>query len=218
MTPFTAVTGTAAFLDEDDIDTDIIFPARFLLLMDKTGLGKHAFHERRHNGRQGFPFILDEPPYDSAKIFVAAKNFGTGSSREQAVWALADFGIRCIVAESFGEIFFANCFKNGILPIVKTGEELDLIRQAARTARPMTVDLVDQTISMGAARAIGFDVDPFRKSTLLSGLDEIGSILAEDGDDIHAFEQRQRAESPWLHLDRERLSHFDDLKAETALG
>jgi len=215
--PFTRITSVAAFLDEDAVDTDIIFPARFLLLLDKVGLGKHAFHERRHKP-SGEKFILDTPPYDRAQIFVAQKNFGTGSSREQAVWALVDFGIRCVIAESFGEIFFANCYKNGVLPIVASGEKLAAIRRAAGEAQEITVDLPSQTIQLADGTAISFDIDPYRKNALLNGLDDIGMILADDIEDIRAFEERQRRESPWLYLGADKLSHFDDLEKENALG
>lgn len=217
MKPFIRVQSVAAYIDEDSVDTDIIFPARFLLLLDKTGLGKHAFHERRHAKAGTAPFILDIPPYDKAEILVAAKNFGTGSSREQAVWALVDFGIRCLIAESFGEILYANCFKNGVLPIIKSGAELEAIRRAAGAGEQVVVDLEAQTIALSGGASISFAIEPFRKESLLMGLDEIGSILTEDSADIATFENRQRSESPWLYLTCEQLTYFDDLEKEKAL-
>lgn len=218
MKPFTKVTSVAAVFDEDDIDTDIIFPARFLLLLDKAGLAKHAFHERRHKpGGAPSDFVLDTPPFDKAQILVAGRNFGSGSSREQAVWCLADFGIRCIIAPSFGEIFYANCFKNGVLPIIRSEEEIEAIRAAGRSGEALTVDLEGCTVA-GPGFEQGFEIDPYRRDALLAGLDEIGSILAADEEAIARFEQNQRGKRPWLHLDRSKLSHFDDLAKEDALG
>ncbi|MEQ1950140.1 3-isopropylmalate dehydratase small subunit [Mesorhizobium sp. CN2-181] len=218
MTPFSSITSVAAVLEEDDVDTDIIFPARFLLLLDKAGLGKHAFHERRH-ARAGTnqPFVFDVAPFDKARILIAGRNFGTGSSREQAVWALVDFGIRCIIASSFGEIFYANCFKNGVLPVLRTAEEIAELQAAGRAGEEIAVDLVNQTISSASGLAQAFDIDSFRKDALLQGLDEIGSIHVHDMDDIIAFEARQRAGSPWLYLDGRKQSFFDDLDEEKAL-
>jgi 3-isopropylmalate/(R)-2-methylmalate dehydratase small subunit len=218
MKPFTTIESVAAYIDEDAVDTDIIFPARFLLLLDKTGLGKHAFHERRHAKAGVPPFILDTPPFDRTQILVARENFGTGSSREQAVWCLADFGIRCVIAASFGEIFFANCFKNGVLPIVKSGSELKAIREAAGSGETLVIDLNAQTITLSNGASFGFDIEAYCKHALLNGLDEIGLTLAEDSVDIDAFETRQRQSDPWLYLSGEQLRHFDDLERERALG
>lgn len=217
MTPFHAITSVVAVVEEDDIDTDIIFPARFLLLPNKSGLGKHAFHERRNVAPGATPFVLDRPPFDKAQILIASRNFGTGSSREQAVWALTDFGIRCVIAASFGEIFFANCFKNGVLAIVRSGDEFSALQAAGRAGEEITVDLVAQTISTRGGLMQSFEVDRYRREALLEGLDEIGSILARDMDDVRAFEERQRAAQPWLYLDRTDLSFFDDLDPENAL-
>ena len=165
------IESVAAPLPEADIDTDVIFPARFLLLLDKAGLGKHLFHERRYRRTAGRPISCStRPPFDKARILVADANFGSGSSREQAVWALADFGIRCVIAPSFGEIFYGNCFKNGVLPIVVTGE-----RACSTSCRPrqsgerFVVDLEAQTVD--PARRVGraFDIDPYRRRALLLG-------------------------------------------------
>ena len=140
-------------------------------------------------------FVLNTAPFDEAKIMVADANFGSGSSREQAVWALADFGIRCVIAPSFGEIFYSNCFKNGVLPIVLTGEAHANAMAAARTGQPFTVDLEKQTIMLPNGPAISFDIDPYRRRALMLGLDEIGGILADDADEIAAFEARHRRDN-----------------------
>ena len=212
MQKFERLSSVAAFLSETDVDTDIIFPARFLLLLDKAGLGRHLFHERRHKPDGGLTdFILNRPPYDAAQILVAGANFGSGSSREQAVWALADFGIRCVIAPSFGEIFYNNCFKNGVLPIILSPEQNAAVMAAAEAGGTISVDLEAQQITLPDGAAIEFDVNPFRRNALLQGLDEIGVILAEDADDITAFEAEQRRRAPWLYLDDGRL---DDLFAE----
>jgi 3-isopropylmalate/(R)-2-methylmalate dehydratase small subunit len=206
MDTFTTLTSIAAPLPETGIDTDVIFPARFLLLPNKTGLGRHLFHERRAAGG----FVLDQPPYQGARILVTGRDFGTGSSREQAVWALADFGIRCVIGTGFGEIFFSNCFKNGLLPIVLSEADHARILTEAEAALPITIDLPAQTITL-ADGVIGFDVEPWRKRALVEGLDEIGMILSDDITQIEAFEAAHRARRPWLFLTPGQLSHFDDI-------
>jgi 3-isopropylmalate/(R)-2-methylmalate dehydratase small subunit len=202
--PFTSLTSVAVPLPEGDVDTDIIFPARFLLLLNKDGLAGQLFHERRRSTGQP-RFVLDTPPFDRAKILVAGQNFGCGSSREQAVWAIADFGIRAILAPSFGEIFFNNCLKNGVLPIVMDRPAHERAMKAAFAEQPLTVDLQSQVVSLGDGEAIGFDIDAFARRMILLGLDEIGMILAEDQNDIVTFEARQRSEAPWLDLSGDRL-------------
>jgi 3-isopropylmalate/(R)-2-methylmalate dehydratase small subunit len=215
MEKFTTLTSVAAPLPETHLDTDVIFPARFLLLPDKKGLGEQLFNERRVNRTGAGPrFVLDTPPYDKARILVTGTAFGTGSSREQAVWALADFGIRCVIAPSFGEIFFANCFKNGVLPIVLGETQHEILMAEARAGRCLTIDLEAQQIRLEDGSGIGFEVDPHRKRTLLLGLDEIGLILSDDAEDIAAFEASQRRERPWLHLTPAQLACFDDLGEE----
>lgn len=216
MQKFTKITSPAAALREADVDTDVIFPARFLLLLDKAGLGKHLFHERRH-GRDGTrtDFVLNTPPFDGAEILVAGANFGSGSSREQAVWALTDFGIRCVIAPSFGEIFYSNCFKNGALPLVIQGDAHERVMQAAESGQALTVDLEAQSVLLPDGEIIGFEIDPYRRRTLMLGLDEIGSILADDAADIAAFEANHRSSQPWLFLDDGRLeSLFADTRAK----
>jgi 3-isopropylmalate/(R)-2-methylmalate dehydratase small subunit len=210
MDPFTTLTSVAAPFPEAQIDTDVIFPARFLLLLDKHGLGRHLFHERRAKGG----FVLDTPPYDTARIMVTGPDFGTGSSREQAVWALVDFGIRCVIGPSFGEIFHANCFRNGVLPIVLTGEDLTRVQERAATGLPMTVDLPEGCIRIGNETPIPFTLEPHHRRALLEGLDEIDIILADDLADIRAHEDRQRKERPWLFLTPSQLSHFDDIRED----
>jgi 3-isopropylmalate/(R)-2-methylmalate dehydratase small subunit len=215
MEKFTTLTSVAAPLPETHLDTDVIFPARFLLLPDKKGLGEQLFNERRTNRTGDGPrFVLDMPPWDKAHILVAGKAFGTGSSREQAVWALADFGIRCVIAPSFGEIFHANCFKSGVLPIVFDDETHADAMAEAEAGRSLTIDLEAQEVRFEDGRAIAFDVDSHRKRTLLLGLDEIGLILSDDLGDIAAFETSQRKARPWLYLTPAQLSYFDDLGEE----
>jgi 3-isopropylmalate/(R)-2-methylmalate dehydratase small subunit len=211
MKSFVSLTSVAAPLPDADIDTDIIFPARFLLLLDRRGLGRHLFHERRARASASEPFILSQAPFDKAEILVAGRNFGCGSSREQAVWALADFGIRCVIAPSFGEIFYGNCFRNGVLPVTLGDPEHREVMTAAATGAPLTVDLEAQAIRLTAGRTITFQIEPHRRDALLLGLDQIGAILAADATDIAAFEIRQRDQAPWLHLDRGKLSFFDNL-------
>jgi 3-isopropylmalate/(R)-2-methylmalate dehydratase small subunit len=214
MKSFVSLTGIAAPLPDADVDTDVIFPARFLLLLDRTGLGRHLFHERRAQAPVSQPFVLSRPPFDKAEILVAGPNFGCGSSREQAVWALADFGIRCVIAPSFGEIFYGNCFRNGVLPIILPDPEHHDVMRAATSGAPLTVDLEAQEIRLPEGRAIGFQIDPHRRQALLLGLDQIGAILANDADEIKAFESRQKSATPWLFLDRGKLSHFDNLASK----
>jgi 3-isopropylmalate/(R)-2-methylmalate dehydratase small subunit len=210
MKSFVSLTSVAAPLPDVDIDTDVIFPARFLLLLDRHGLGRHLFHERRARASAAEPFILSRAPFDKAEILVAGSNFGCGSSREQAVWALADFGIRCVIAPSFGEIFYSNCFRNGVLPIMLANPAHRDVMTAAGTGAPLTVDLEAQIIRLSDEHLIAFQIDPHRRQALMLGLDQIGAILAHDAADIAAFEARQRAQAPWLHLDRAKLSYFDN--------
>lgn len=207
MTPFARLTAIAAPFPEGQIDTDVIFPARFLLLLDKKGLGRHLFHERRAKGG----FVLDTPPWDKARILVTGPDFGTGSSREQAVWALVDFGIRCVIGPSFGEIFFANCFRNGVLPVVLTGDPWHRVLAEAEAGRPVTIDLPAQEVRLADGSAIPFAVEADRKRALLEGLDEIGVILRDDLAAIEAFEARHRATRPWLVLTPGQRAHFDDI-------
>ena len=209
MRPFTTVSSAAIPFLEADVDTDAIFPARFLLLLEKRELGKHLFHDRRY-GRDGAPdpaFILNRAPFDRANVLVAGANFGCGSSREQAVWALDDFGIRCVIAPSFGEIFRQNCLSNGVLPVRLAAADHEAVAAAARAGSDVTVDLRARTIVAGAA-TIPFEVGAQERRALLAGLDQIGLILADDVDDLSRFEAAQRRAAPWIALTRERFASF----------
>lgn len=207
MQKLTVHTGLAAPLLESNIDTDVIFPARFLLMLEKEGIGQYAFHERRKHPE--IPFILDTPPYDTARILVAGANFGTGSSREHAVWALADLGIHYVIARSFGEIFHANCFKNGVLPIVLEDPHMNALEDAAHATEPVTIDLHAQKISLQSGSEIDFHVDTHRKRALIAGLDEVAMILDEDQDAISAFEAERARREPWLTLGSKHRAFLD---------
>ena len=200
MERFTRLTALAAPLPEADVDTDIIFPARFLLRTEKTGLGRFAFHERRHDadGAVRPDFVLNRPAYAAAQILVAGENFGCGSSREQAVWALRDMGFRCVVAPSFGEIFHANAFKNGLLPVALAPAEVASLMDDAREGRAITVDLERGTIVRPGGEAIAFSTSAWRREALLNGWDEVDLILNAHSDQITAFEISQREKAPWL--------------------
>ena len=201
MDKFTTLTGVAAPLPLINVDTDMIIPKQFLKTILRSGLGANLFDEMRfdQDGNEIADFVLNRPAYREAKILVAGENFGCGSSREHAPWALLDFGIRCVVAPSFADIFYNNCFKNGILPIVLPQEDVDkLMDDAERGANAiLTVDLENQVITGPDGGSVAFDVDPFRKHCLLNGLDDIGLTL-EKADAIDAFEARMDATTPWL--------------------
>ena len=202
MEKFTQLTGVAAPMDMINVDTDMIIPKQFLKTIQRSGLGQHAFSEMRYNadGSEKEDFVLNKPAYRDAKILVAGDNFGCGSSREHAPWAILDFGIRCVISTSFADIFYNNCFKNGILPIKVTPEQLDaLMDDANRGANAiLTVDLEAQTITGPDGGEISFDMDPHRKHCLLNGLDDIGQSL-EKADAISAHETRRDAATPWLN-------------------
>ncbi|WP_237213502.1 3-isopropylmalate dehydratase small subunit [Falsiroseomonas oryziterrae] len=202
MQPFTTVTGIAAPLPEANVDTDKIIPGRFLKTIARTGLGRHLFANQRYrdDGAENADFVLNREPYRKAEILVAHENFGCGSSREHAPWALLDFGIRCVIAPSFGDIFFSNSMKNGILPIRLPRETCDRLMEDAKlgaNAR-LTVDLARQVIVRPNGEEIGFEVDPLRKHLLLNGLDDIGQTL-QHAPAIDGFEAKQRAAQPWLY-------------------
>jgi 3-isopropylmalate/(R)-2-methylmalate dehydratase small subunit len=201
MQPFTTLTGVAAPLPMINVDTDMIIPKQFLKTIERSGLGKSLFYEMRYDdeGREIPSFVLNRRPYRNAKILIAGENFGCGSSREHAPWALLDFGIRCVIAPSFADIFFNNCFKNGILPIVLPRERVDASMAAAERGGDdaFVVDLERQEIKLPDGRTIAFEVDPFRKACLLGGLDDIALTLRKV-DKIAAFEARQRSQRPWL--------------------
>ncbi len=202
MEKFTTITGIAAPMPLVNIDTDMIIPKQFLKTIKRTGLGANLFDEMRFDraGGEIADFVLNQPAYRSAQILVAGENFGCGSSREHAPWALLDFGIRCVISTSFADIFYNNCFKNGILPIVLPPEDVDkLMDDAERGANAtLTVDLENQTISGPDGGEISFEVDTFKKHCLLNGLDDIGLTLENAARSIDAFETELRTTRPWV--------------------
>jgi 3-isopropylmalate/(R)-2-methylmalate dehydratase small subunit len=200
MEKFTTLTGIAAHLPMINVDTDMIIPKQYLKTIKRTGLGKGLFAELRYD-EKGEPlpdFVLHKPPYTDAKILIAGENFGCGSSREHAPWALLDFGFRCIIAPSFADIFYNNCFKNGILPIILPQEEINkLIDDASRGANAtITVDLEAQEIRGPDGGVIHFDIDPHRKRCLMEGIDDIG-LTMEKAEAIETFEKKSAASRPW---------------------
>ena len=201
MQKFDKLTGVAAPLDILNIDTDMIIPKQFLKTIKRSGLGKNLFDEMRYarDGSELPGFVLNKAPYRQAEILVAGDNFGCGSSREHAPWALLDFGIRCVISTSFADIFYNNCFKNGILPIVVSADERDaLLADAADIENPeLSIDLVSQTIRRPNGVTISFEVDAFRKKCLLEGLDDIG-LTMEKSSAIDSFEAARSHSQPWL--------------------
>ncbi len=201
MQAFTILTGIAAPLPMANVDTDKIIPARFLKTIERSGLGIHLFDTLRYdeNGAERADFILNQQFYRNAQILIAHENFGCGSSREHAPWALLDFGIRCVIAPDFADIFHGNCFKNGILPIALPREICDRLMEDARlggNAR-LTVDLERQVVLRPNGEEIAFEIDPLRRRMLLEGLDEIGQTLSRN-DAISAFETRRKQEYDWI--------------------
>ena len=202
MDKFTTLDGIAAPLPMINVDTDKIIPKQHLKTIARTGLGKALFDEMRYraDGSENPDFVLNQPAYKQAKILVAGENFGCGSSREHAPWALLDFGIRCVIASSFADIFYNNCFKNGILPIKLPQAVVDQLMDDAKkgaNAR-LTVDLEQQTIARPDGEKIHFEIDAFRKHCLLNGLDDVGLTL-EKAPAIDRYEARQRLAQPWLY-------------------
>ncbi|MEL6583228.1 MAG: 3-isopropylmalate dehydratase small subunit [Pseudomonadota bacterium] len=200
MDKFTKLTGVAAPMPLVNIDTDMIIPKQFLKTIKRSGLGVNLFDEMRFDreGNEIADFVLNRPAYREAKIIVAGDNFGCGSSREHAPWALADFGIRCVISTSFADIFFNNCFKNGILPIVLPQEQVEALMGDAENGANavLTVDLERQEISRPDGQTVAFDVEPFRKHCLLNGLDDIGLTL-EKSAAIDSFEADYAIRMPW---------------------
>jgi 3-isopropylmalate/(R)-2-methylmalate dehydratase small subunit len=200
MTPFTTLTGIAAPMPLVNIDTDMIIPKQFLKTIKRSGLGVNLFDEMRYtqDGVEIADFVLNQPAYRNAEILIAGDNFGCGSSREHAPWALLDFGIRCVISTSFADIFFNNCFKNGILPIVMPQDVVDVLMADARrgaNAR-VTVDLGAQTVTTSDGRAFPFEVDAFRKHCMMNGLDDIGLTL-EKASAIDSYEAKAATLRPW---------------------
>ena len=201
MEKFTTVTGVAAPLRMINVDTDRIIPKQFLTTIKRTGLGKFLFNDLRYDpeGSEVEDFVLNQSAYRDAQILIAGRNFGCGSSREHAPWALLDFGISCVIASSFADIFYNNCFKNGILPITLPEKEVDTLLNAADAGSnaTFTIDLEGQRITDPNGTIFEFKIDPFRKYCLFNGLDDIGLTL-EKTEKIEAFEQKWSVQSPWL--------------------
>ncbi len=201
MEKFTKLTGIAAPMPLVNIDTDMIIPKGFLKTIKRSGLGVNLFDEMRYDrkGAENPDFVLNKPQYRESQILVAGENFGCGSSREHAPWALLDFGIRCVISTSFADIFYNNCFKNGILPIVLPQEAVDhLMDDATKGANArLTVDLDDQIVTASDGTQFSFEVDAFKKHCLMNGLDDIGLTL-EKVSSIDAFESRNQTQFPWL--------------------
>jgi len=201
MEKFEKLTGIAAPLPMMNVDTDMIIPKQFLKTIKRSGLGVNLFDEMRYDeaGNEIADFVLNKPQYRAAEILIAGENFGCGSSREHAPWAIKDFGIRCVVAPSFADIFHNNCFKNGILPIALPREQVDvLMKDAEKGANArMVVDLEAQTITTSDGESFAFEIDPFKKHCLLEGLDDIG-LTMEKADAIAGFESRAAAARPWV--------------------
>ena len=200
MEKFTKLKSIAADLQISNIDTDMIIPKQFLKTIKRTGLGSALFYEMRYDEKGNVikNFILNNVPYNKAKILISGKNFGCGSSREHAPWALLDFGIRCIIAESFADIFYNNCFKNGILPIILPENQVKELSEVAKNNKEIEIDLVDQKIHKGDNRPFDFEIEPFRKECLLNGYDDIALTLKKDSK-INTFEQKKKNLTPWLY-------------------
>ena len=204
MEPFTTLTGLVAPLDQINVDTDQIIPKQFLKTIKRTGLREGLFFDwrKKKDGSPDPDFFLNQPRYQTASILLTRDNFGCGSSREHAPWALLDQGFRCVIAPSFADIFYNNCFQNGILPVVlKADEVLALMKQTVETeGYRLTVDLADQTVTTPEKTVYRFEIDPFRKDCLYRGLDSIGLTLQHE-QAISAYETRRKAEAPWLFGD-----------------
>jgi len=200
MQKFNIVKSIIAGLPLINIDTDMIIPKQFLKTIKRTGLGKNLFHEMRYdlNENEITNFILNKPDFKNAKILVALDNFGCGSSREHAPWALLDFGIQCVIAPSFADIFYNNCFKNGILPIVLKNSEVDELLEFSKSPNnSVTIDLPKQEVKAGE-KIYKFEIDSFKKHCLIEGLDDIGLTLSKE-QKISEFEKRNRQDLPWLY-------------------
>lgn len=202
MDKFDKLTSVAAPLDMINIDTDMVIPKQFLKTIARTGLGKNLFHEMRYDddGNEVEDFVLNQPAYRNAQILVADENFGCGSSREHAPWALLDFGIKCIIAPSFADIFYNNCFKNGILPIKLPKEDWEKVMDDAQRGAnaTLTVDLENQVITGPDGGEVHFEIDPFKKKCLLEGLDDVG-LTMQNGDKIDSFEKEKETSQAWLN-------------------
>ena len=201
MKKFNSLTSIPAYLPIVNIDTDMIIPKQFLKTIKRTGLGKNLFFEMRYddNGNEIKDFILNQEPHNQSKILIAGKNFGCGSSREHAPWALLDFGITCVISSSYADIFFSNCFKNGILPIILPEEKIKELSEYSKRKEEISIDLKEEKIIFGN-NEIKFDIDPFKKKCLLEGLDDIALSLAKK-EKITNFEKNLKNNKPWIFND-----------------
>ena len=201
MKKFSSIKSIPAYLPIVNIDTDMIIPKQFLKTIKRTGLGKNLFFEMRYDqsGKEINDFILNISPYDNSKILIAGKNFGCGSSREHAPWALLDFGITCVISSSYADIFYNNCFKNGILPITISEDQIKEISEYSKRKEEISVNLPEQTINFGN-KEIKFEIDQFKKKCLIEGLDDIALSL-EKSDKIISYENKIRTSKPWIFSD-----------------
>ena len=201
MQKFNSLKSIPAYLPIINIDTDMIIPKQFLKTIKRTGLGKNLFFEMRYddNGNEIKDFILNQEPHNESKILIVGKNFGCGSSREHAPWALLDFGITCVISSSYADIFYSNCFKNGILPIILPEEKIKQLSEYSKRKEEISIDLVTEKIIFGN-NEIKFDIDPFKKKCLLEGLDDIALSLAKE-DKINDYEKSLKDKKPWIFND-----------------
>ena len=201
MKKFSSIKSIPAYLPIVNIDTDMIIPKQFLKTIKRTGLGKNLFFEMRYDqsGKEINDFILNNSPYDNSKILIAGKNFGCGSSREHAPWALLDFGITCVISSSYADIFYNNCFKNGILPITISEDQIKEISEYSKRKEEISVNLPEQTINFGN-KEVKFEIDQFKKKCLIEGLDDIALSL-EKSDKIISYENRIKTSKPWIFSD-----------------
>ena len=201
MQKFDYLKSIPAYLSIVNIDTDMIIPKQFLKTIKRTGLGKNLFFEMRYddNGNEIKDFILNQEPHNQSKILIAGKNFGCGSSREHAPWALLDFGITCVISSSYADIFYSNCFKNGILPIILPEEKIKELSEYSKRKEEISIDLKEEKIIFGNSE-INFDIDPFKKKCLLEGLDDIALSLAKK-EKITNFEEKLKNNKPWIFND-----------------
>ena len=202
MQKFNLLTSIPAYLPIVNIDTDMIIPKQFLKTIKRTGLGKNLFFEMRYddNGNEIKDFILNQEPHNQSKILIAGKNFGCGSSREHAPWALLDFGITCVISSSYADIFYSNCFKNGILPITLQEEKIKELSEYSKRKEEISIDLKEEKVIFGNSE-IKFDIDPFKKKCLLEGLDDIALSLAKK-EKIITFEENLKNNKPWIFNDK----------------
>ena len=201
MQKFNSLKSIPAYLPMVNIDTDMIIPKQFLKTIKRTGLGKNLFFEMRYddNGNEIKDFILNQEPHNQSKILIAGRNFGCGSSREHAPWALLDFGITCVISSSYADIFYSNCFKNGILPIILPEEKIKELSEYSKRKEEISIDLKKEKIIFGNSE-IKFDIDPFKKKCLLEGLDDIALSLAKK-EKITTFEENLKNSKPWIFND-----------------